>query len=694
MKYIGFLLGIIIWSSLFSQISTDTITTVAIQFINNKKLSFEEYKNIEFSIDKIYAIKSDTSQADYYIINLTPHGFIILSNEYSAVPVIAYSFNSSYSTEKQNPAFDWWMNHRAKEIRQLRKLKLSKNPQWEWYMHKHSVKSSKAVAPLVITKWDQGKFYNTMCPADPNGPDGHCVTGCVATAVSQLMYYHRWPLTGTGCHSYQHNVYGTIEACFDTCHYNYSAMTPSLLNYNYPAALLLYTTGISFDMVYGPNGSGVWNHSVANSMKAYFKYCPETRYIFRDSTSLNWDSLVTTNLDARKPLYYAGWEDTTFTSGHAFVCDGYQDSGYYHFNWGWGGYADGYFYSNQLNPAGSNFNICQELIVDIYPDTLQYAYPVYCHNDTLSHYTGTISTNYGTKTYLPNAQCSWLVAPLCGKTISMQFYTFNLASGDTVYIFDGENDQATLLQVFTQQQPPIIVGQTSPTTIKSSNNRVFVKFVTDNQNESYGFDLYYTTQYCNVDTLTSPSGIFSDGSGPCNYNDYTNCRWIIQPNGAQALKLTFTFFELASNNIGDYVSIYKNSIATNNLIAKYDALNTPTGPVYVPSGIAVVRFITNSAENAGGWEIEYEDATQLFPVISLNDTFIVFPNPVNANSTIESYQNIGEIKLYDVCGKCIVQGTFEKKSIAFNELTSHLSKGIYFLTIQQSMIKLIVTEDF
>ena len=693
MRVLVIILLIFVFKFSFAQVNIDTIKIIAKNFYTAKLKTFENIDENKIDIKEIIPVITESNIADYYIINMLPNGYVIVANDYSSVPIIAYSFESPIDKNKINPAFDWWMKQKSKEINYIRNQKLPFNNQWQKFIGIENIKTTKSLAPLIITKWDQGKYYNAYCPADPNGPDGHCVTGCVATAVSQLMYYHRWPNSGTGCHSYYHNVYGTIGACFDTCYYDYNEMTQTLINYNHSAALLLYTTGISFDMVYGPSGSAVWNHSVANSMKTYFKYCPETRYIFRDSTNLNWDSLIITNLDARKPLYYAGWEDTTFTSGHAFICDGYQDTGYYHFNWGWGGYADGFFYTNQLNPAGLNFNYCQELIVDIYPDTINYNYPLYCSNDTVTYSTGTISTNNGSKPYLANSNCTWLISPNCGRKIIIQFNSFNLAEGDTLFIFDGDNENSNLLQFFTIHNQPNLIEQTSPTTLTSSGDKVFIKFTSDNNNEGYGFNLFYKTQYCGVDTLTAASGTFSDGSNTCDYLNYTNCRWIIKPPLAQNIKIEFTKFNLANNNNGDYVTIYKNSISSSNQIIQLNAQNPPTQPIYVPSGTAIVRFVTNSAVTADGWEAYYEDITSIVPQkISLLN---VYPNPVKEHSIIISDFPITQVTITDVAGKVIYQHQIAPSyQIILNSLCPHLQAGIYFCQTNIGTIKLIYTKEY
>ncbi len=673
------------------QVHIDTIQRVAYHFFNAKVQALDS--KTKYTIKEIIPVGNNTLPA-YYVVNMKPQGFVIVSNNYSCVPIVAYSFDGNYQGDNINPAFDWWMNHRKKEIEQNQQQKLTRSILWDNYYNDISIKSAKGVDPLLITKWDQGKYYNSLCPADANGPDGHCVTGCVATAVSQIMNYYRWPLSGIGSHSYIHPDYGLISVNFDTCFYDYNEMPSRLYHYSYHTALLLYTTGVSFDMDYGPNGSGVWNHSVANSVKTYFKYSQQTRYIFRDSTTLNWDSLIITHLNARKPLYYAGWEDYTYTSGHAFVCDGYQDTGYYHFNWGWGGVYDGYFYTNQLNPGGANFNIAQELVVDMYPDTINYTYPTYCNDDTITYQSGTIATSNGNKTYLANSQCSWLIHPVCGTSIQLQFNYYDIHAGDQLIIFDGDNDQSPVLAVFDNITVPALVDQTGTTIIKSTSNKMFIKFISDNTNEGYGFIATYWSKYCSVDTLITPSGYFSDGSGSCDYMNNTNCRWYIMPSNAQMIQITFTQFDLPANTTDDYVKIYKDYISVANQVASFNGANPPQSPIIVPSSKAIVRFVTGANETAPGWSAYYEVANGI--LTHYQSSIKVYPNPINPNAIIEADYLINEIEITDISGKIIAKKeNILSNKLKLKDLVINLNKGIYFCKINRlEIIKMVCLGEY
>lgn len=180
----------------------------------------------------------------------------------------------------------------------------------------------------------------------------------------------------------------------------------------------------------------MYNHKAAYSLRTYFKYSPQTQYVFRDSTSLDWDSLIIAHLDRRMPLYYAGWSVPN-DQGHAFVCDGYQGTDYFHFNFGWSGSFDGYFYIDNLTPGGNNFNLAQELIINCYPDTVNYTYPSYCNSalTTLKFREGTIDDGSGPlHNYQPTAVCNWLLMPQTDEdsisNITLTFDTFEINPSD------------------------------------------------------------------------------------------------------------------------------------------------------------------------------------------------------------------------------------------------------------------------
>jgi len=374
---------------------------VARNFFYEKVNQFEAKSFSEIKISESFTRTDENQIVVYYIFNIKGGGFIAVSSHNATEPILFYSFKGKYDTSKKNPAFDFWTEQYVNEISEAiaNKEKQVSEIAQKW---KHlkitnpeelTISRDKAIQPLIISEWDQGTYYNEQCPVDAAGPDGHTLTGCVATCMGQILYYYKFPNTGTGSYIYTHPTYGPISADFGNTTYEWNGMQNKLTDSNYPVALLLHHLGVGVDMDYGPTGSGMWNHSAAYVYRTYFKMCPETRYIFRDSVTLDWDSIIIANLDAKKPLYYAGWaDDTSYTIGHAFVCDGYQSPTYYHFNWGWGGSYDGFFYTNALSPGGNNFNHVQELIADIYPDTISFTYPQSCSAvDTSIYASGTLN---------------------------------------------------------------------------------------------------------------------------------------------------------------------------------------------------------------------------------------------------------------------------------------------------------------
>jgi hypothetical protein len=308
----------------------------------------------------------------YYIFNMDPGGWVIVSGDDIAYPIIGYSVQGAVDAEDVPPAFIEWMALIEEEIREEvnndSEPLLSIETAWEKLDvtdYELDEVSYGGVSPLIQTTWSQGKYYNTSCPADSAGPDGHALVGCCATAIGQVMKYHNWPVTGSGSHSYYHSTYGTLSANFGATTYNWSSMPASgqVTSYNTAVATLLYHVGVSIDMNYGPSSSGCSASKIATGFGTYFKYKPVT-FVYSSGYSTSvWLGKLTTDLNAARPIVYVG----SGSGGHAFVCDGYTGTDYFHFNWGWNGSYDGYFYLNDLTPGSHNYNSNQGAIFGIQP---------------------------------------------------------------------------------------------------------------------------------------------------------------------------------------------------------------------------------------------------------------------------------------------------------------------------------------
>ncbi|MCB0638518.1 MAG: C10 family peptidase, partial [Lewinella sp.] len=230
------------------------------------------------------------------------------------------------------------------------------------------------VEPLLTTRWDQPYPYNGLCPQDPFSGQ-RAVVGCVATAMAQVMRYHAHPAQGAGFHSYNHPQFGTVSANFGATTYNWANMPNVVTNFNQDVALLSYHCGVSIEMEYGVDVSGVSSLSfVADALKQYFAYANTTTFVERNNFSTTtWIQMMKEELDNSRPVQYAGVGQA---GGHSWVMDGYDTGNFFHMNWGWGGYQDGYFTIDNLNPdlggtgAGSGgFNYYQQAVIGIAPAT-------------------------------------------------------------------------------------------------------------------------------------------------------------------------------------------------------------------------------------------------------------------------------------------------------------------------------------
>ena len=315
------------------------------------------------------------------------NGFIIIAGDDASIPVLAYSVESNY-TANPSPSFVKWMEWYKLQIREIREQHLEADDaireDWEHYLNpvpSAPIPTISAVNPLLSSKWNQGTYYNSNCPYD-NNYNQRTVTGCVATAMAQLMKFWEYPAQGTGNHSYNHSSYGTLSANFAATSYNWSGMPNTVSSSNSAVATLMYHCGVSVDMNYGvgsQGGSGAYvissrspvTHCSEYAFKTYFGYDPGLSGEERASyTQTQWIQKLKDELDAGRPMLYAGFGQ----GGHAFVCDGYDNSNYFHFNWGWGGLYDGYFSINSLNPgtggagAGAGtYNNGQQAIFNLKP---------------------------------------------------------------------------------------------------------------------------------------------------------------------------------------------------------------------------------------------------------------------------------------------------------------------------------------
>ena len=333
--------------------------------------------------------RKSTPTTYFYVFNAGSDGFVIVAGDDNVSPILGYSHEGGFDPDNIPPNAKMWLDGDKNEIRYVIKQNIAATAQiqkeWEDYYNGVSKKTQKAgsVLPLLTTEWNQSPYYNDSCP----GSSTKAVTGCVATAMAQIMKYWNYPTTGTGFHSYNHSTYGTLSANFGSTTYQWASMPKKLSSASTSAqraavATLMYHCGVSVDMGYGTSSSGAYvisarspkTHCSEYAFKNYFGYKKSLKGLQRDNyTQSQWIDTLKKELDAEipRPILYAGFGTA---GGHAFVCDGYDENNKFHFNWGWGGLSDGYFTVNALNPSAlgtgggsGGFNSDQQIIVGLEP---------------------------------------------------------------------------------------------------------------------------------------------------------------------------------------------------------------------------------------------------------------------------------------------------------------------------------------
>jgi len=713
-KIMIILIPVIAWLSGFSkEITEEAARQTCINFYHERINQFRPVAIPGIRITETFYQRAG-GKTVYYVFNMEPAGYVALSADDAVTPVLAYSFDGPCSREQAPAQFTAWMKQYEDQICEAQSKNLKPSPAvdriWKKYgaaydpesvMRRSSApgRTRNAVAPLIISDWNQSIPYNEECPADPAGPGGHAIVGCVPVCMGQLMYYYRWPQTGLGSYSYNDSTYGTISADFGATTYEWNNMTNTSTTSNHGIARLLFHLGVSCDLVYGPTSSGMYNHKAAYALRTYFKYSPQTQYLFRDSTSLDWDSVLIAHLDRRMPMYYAGWSVPNVI-GHAFVCDGYQDTAYFHFNFGWGGSNNGYFYTNDLTPGGNNFKLAQEVIINAFPDTVNYTYPSYCAGmSDLPYLSGSLTDGSGpVNDYQSSANCTWLIDPqAAGDSVSSITLTFNNIKtnpDDHLIVFDGGSAEAPVLGNFA--------GDTIPPAITGTTNKMLVKFTGESATGAPGWFATYKVKipvWCSgTTTIKADTAVVNDGNCGFNYHNNTACKWNLQTVNATPLTIYFRRFDTEKDK--DIVSFYDigNNVKLADISGHYDEGNLPDS-ITSPSGKMMVVFMTNSSVTGTGWEFYYPK-----PDVGISEektirNLDVFPNPadgmIRVGYTLVQAGNVS-FRLTGMTGASRMIGSAEGKT-GKNDFMADISAfppGIYLLQVchEQSLLnyKLVI----
>jgi formylglycine-generating enzyme required for sulfatase activity len=307
-----------------------------------------------------------------YILNFPDMGFVILSADDCCQPVLAWSESGSFCPNPGSPAVADWLNGCEAAIAEAitqRRSEPSNRAKWDALISGSLPlnQDQRQIPQLLNTTWHQSYPYNTQCPPDPASPaGGYAWAGCGAAAMAQVMRYWGYPEQGSGSVSYANPPYGTVSANFGQTSYNWDDMPSICPPGNTAIPELMFHCGLSLHTNYAPDVSTFYVSYMPSAFNQYFGYS-QPLYTTRASHSdAQWQSILTNELNAGRPLIYISTRSGAGVS-HLYILDGYQQTGYYHINWCWGGEYDGYYYLDELTPGGMDYNSNQQAIYNIYP---------------------------------------------------------------------------------------------------------------------------------------------------------------------------------------------------------------------------------------------------------------------------------------------------------------------------------------
>ncbi len=312
-------------------------------------------KGLNFSAADVTLIDSRSQTVIYG----NAGGYAVVSKDDTFSPILGYS--DTAMSDNPAPAFLWWLETINKSMENM--LANGTEPQ-----HVQPAPEYRTSVPeLLTTRWGQDTPYNLQCPEyTVNNVKDNYVTGCVATAMAQIMKYHNYPEKGYGKTIYRLNPGDgatlTIEADFGNTTYDWANMLDSYIPGRYndeqanAVATIMYHCGVSVRMNYAKDGSGAFSYDACTALRTNFLYDKNIKHYSRDfMPNEEWMNIIYRELNDNCPILYGGV--TTANAGHAFVFDGYDADGLVHVNWGWNGESNGYYDVASLNGFSEGQNM-------------------------------------------------------------------------------------------------------------------------------------------------------------------------------------------------------------------------------------------------------------------------------------------------------------------------------------------------
>ena len=697
------LTNLLLWSK---QIDQKEAKKIAENFISN--YVFYQQRNAGFDLDLVYTgfnqdVKNKKGQVEkyYYVYNIgNKQGFIIISADDVNYPIIGYSKTGSYDVNHLPENFKSWM--KSVEMGMQHAFDNSINPtqeiKSEWEAYRNSAKNIRTklteVQPLIKTKWAQGAPYNSQIPYRVR-------TGCVATVLAQIMKFHQYPISGIGKIPFyktqdpsNNQIYILPEIDLTQYTYQWSDMLNDYsIGYTPEQAkavgLLMYHIGTSVKMQYGIYGSGAFSKDAVKSLYTYFNYDQGIDYVVRGKYYSNvseiiinddeWNSLIVNELNNGRPIFYSGSTDTN--EGHAFVCDGYDSNGLFHFNFGWGGYQDGYYNSN----APLDYKYTQSIGLNIKPNeggekvsryfvdkfTISknkvYKGECFFESQTIFNISIENTIDYN-KLYL--ALCD-----LNGNIVTILNEGNNLTNYNKNYYSIGSNIPSGKYRLKIVEKNGDNYNCIKTSTSVEANNIIEVLDGVKSHNLSLQDKTPFSTDKSQVSTDDNLYLEFSFGNSDCK--DFAGNVAIVLTDENDELKYILGWKNIDLRS-GYYFNKYYLYVSVSN---------------EVPSGTYRVRIFARENENQP-WQVLEGAQINYVPITIINtnnlsnedlnitNEFNIYPNPVQDVLHIKAQSDI-KIKsatIYDFSGKEVINERLSSNEINVSSLTS----GIYIIKIQTS----------
>ncbi|MBR6867881.1 MAG: C10 family peptidase [Prevotella sp.] len=399
-KYLMTLAGLLVAMTLTAApVTRDAARQKALQFLSERGSGVAAARGMQ-PVDMQLSDAADMEQL--YVFNVgRQEGFVIVSgDDCTGDLVLGYADSGEISPATMPDNLRAWLQGYADQIRWMQKNGMKNDVAAARAMTESAARQ--AVSPLLTTKWDQGAPYNNNCPMyakDAGGGSYYAiptVTGCVATATAQIMYYQAvkngiasttilktvdaynttkcplWNKAGNGI------GYVVEEKPIATINWaDITGVTPTTTEAQEAVALLMEYIGAGVQMNYGTTemgGSSASNSDVPDMLINYFGYDSDAKTIYRNDYSyVEWIDALYQELSTNGPVFFGG---TSLGGGHAFVLDGYSEADFFHVNWGWGGLSDGFFRLSALNPdtqgigastTADGYNLDQSAMINVKP---------------------------------------------------------------------------------------------------------------------------------------------------------------------------------------------------------------------------------------------------------------------------------------------------------------------------------------